>query len=207
MQLVGMLDSPYVRRVAISLDTLGIPFEHLAVSVFDDFEEFHKINPVVKAPTLICADGEALMDSSIILQFINKMYSQNGSLWGADQYQCECRIVCLALAACDKSVQIIYERNLRPKESQYEPWMDRVKGQIVAALSELEAELRNSKPIVSGALNQATITAVVAWTFIQSTLANEIPTSQYPNLSELAEHIEQLAPFQKYRPIGPGVNG
>ena len=34
MQLIGMLDSPYVRRVAISLQLLGLPFEHRSVSVF-----------------------------------------------------------------------------------------------------------------------------------------------------------------------------
>ncbi|MDF7078947.1 glutathione S-transferase N-terminal domain-containing protein, partial [Escherichia coli] len=28
MKLIGMLDSPYVRRTAISLKLLGLPFEH-----------------------------------------------------------------------------------------------------------------------------------------------------------------------------------
>ncbi len=70
MKLVGMLDSPYVRRVAISLDALDLAFEHESVSVFSTFERFREINPVVKAPTLICDDGGILMDSSLILQYI-----------------------------------------------------------------------------------------------------------------------------------------
>jgi glutathione S-transferase len=45
MQLIGMLDSPYVRRVAVSLKLLGIPFEHRAVSVFRHFDAFASINP------------------------------------------------------------------------------------------------------------------------------------------------------------------
>ena len=57
MKLIGMLDSPYVRRVAISLKTLDIPFEHAAISVFRGFEAFQAINPVVKAPTLVLDDG------------------------------------------------------------------------------------------------------------------------------------------------------
>ncbi|WP_048911026.1 glutathione S-transferase N-terminal domain-containing protein, partial [Burkholderia mallei] len=28
MKLIGMLDSPFVRRVAISAKLLGLPFEH-----------------------------------------------------------------------------------------------------------------------------------------------------------------------------------
>ena len=57
MLLIGMLDSPYVRRVAISLAVLGLPFEHRSVSVFRQFDEFAQINPIVKAPTLIEDDG------------------------------------------------------------------------------------------------------------------------------------------------------
>ena len=65
MRLIGMLDSPYVRRVAISLDLLGIAFQHESISVFSTFEKFSAINPVVKAPTFVCDDGEVLMDSSL----------------------------------------------------------------------------------------------------------------------------------------------
>ena len=61
MQLIGMLDSPYVRRAAISLQLLGLPFEHRSISVFRMFDEFQRVNPVVTAPTLVCDDGEVLM--------------------------------------------------------------------------------------------------------------------------------------------------
>ena len=69
MKLIGMLDSPFVRRVAISLRLLGLPFEHAAISVFRGFEAFEQINPVVKAPTLVCGDGSVLMDSTLMLAY------------------------------------------------------------------------------------------------------------------------------------------
>ena len=53
MQLIGMLDSPYVRRVAIALRLLDLPFEHRPLSVFRQMPQFQAINPVVKAPTLV----------------------------------------------------------------------------------------------------------------------------------------------------------
>jgi glutathione S-transferase len=68
MKLIGMLDSPYVRRVAISLQLLGLRFEHQSVSVFRGFADFQKISPAVKAPTFVCDDGTVLMDSNLILQ-------------------------------------------------------------------------------------------------------------------------------------------
>ena len=69
MKLIGMLDSPYVRRVAVSLQLLGLPFEHRSLSVFRQFDEFSALNPVVKAPTLIADDGTVLMDSTLILDY------------------------------------------------------------------------------------------------------------------------------------------
>jgi len=63
MRLIGMLDSPFVRCVAISLDVLGLPFTHESLSVFRHFDQIRDINPVVKAPTLVCDDGTVLMES------------------------------------------------------------------------------------------------------------------------------------------------
>ena len=70
MILVGMLDSPYVRRVAISMKLMQIAFEHQPLSVFRTFDQFRAINPVVKAPTLVCDDGAVLMDSTLILDYL-----------------------------------------------------------------------------------------------------------------------------------------
>ncbi|MDO2043826.1 glutathione S-transferase N-terminal domain-containing protein, partial [Escherichia coli] len=53
MQLIGMLDSPFVRRVAIALRLLDLPYEHRPLSVFRNFEAFSLFNPMVKAPTLV----------------------------------------------------------------------------------------------------------------------------------------------------------
>ena len=118
MQLIGMLDSPYVRRVAISLRLLGIPFEHRSISVFSTFEQFRKINPVVKAPSLVCDDGEVLMDSTLILEYAEALAASNRSLMPTNlaERQHALRAIGLALAACEKTVQIVYERNLRPPE-------------------------------------------------------------------------------------------
>lgn len=207
MRLIGMLDSPYVRRVAISLDMLGINFEHKAVSVFKNFDEFKSINPVVKAPTLVCDHGEVLMDSSLILQFIEASMANGKSLWTKKPAQLphEFRAVGLALAACDKGVQYVYETNLRPAAAQYEPWLARVAEQITAALNLLEAELTNRQHDVEQTNNQASITAAVAWHFIQSMLPSLIAKENYPNLVKLSTRMEADASFIKFPAKGPGV--
>lgn len=206
MKLIGMLDSPYVRRTAISLHTLGISFVHEAVSVFSTFERFQAINPVVKAPTLICDDGEAIMDSSLILQFAEATMAGGRTLWPADagEYQHDMRAVSLALAACEKSVQIVYERNLRPPERQHEPWVARVTGQLRAACAGLEAEVVR-RPAAFAPDRQAGITAAVAWQFTQSLLAAVVPAGEHPALADLSARLERTPAFLAHPPDGPGV--
>ncbi len=207
MRLIGMLDSPYVRRVAISLDLLGVAFEHESVSVFSTFEQFRAINPVVKAPTLVCDDGGVLMDSTLILQFVEARAGR--SLWSGDasRLQREFGAVSLALAGCEKGAQIVYERNLRPKEAQYEPWITRVTGQLLAAFGALEQEVQRRPEVFADPGKQAAITASVVWSFAQTMLAPQLPAADYPALARLAERLEQTPPFLKYPSDGPGVAG
>jgi glutathione S-transferase len=197
MLLIGMLDSPYVRRVAISLQLLGLRFEHRPLSVFRTFAEFRAINPVVKAPTLVCDDGTVLMDSSVILEYAQALSGR--SLMPADlaTLTSDLRMIGLALAACDKSVQLIYERELRPPEKQHEPWVARVTGQILAAFSALEAEL-GRRPLATGAaqLTQAGITTAVAWHFAQQLLPQVVPAAHFPILVGFGARAEALAPFR-----------
>ena len=69
MQLIGMLDSPYVRRVAIALMRLGLPFEHRPISLFRHIDEFTAVSPLLKAPTLVADDGTVLVDSTLIIDY------------------------------------------------------------------------------------------------------------------------------------------
>ena len=62
MQLIGMLDSPYVRRVAVALIVAKVPFEHRPISLFRHIDAFSAINPLLKAPTLVADDGTVLVD-------------------------------------------------------------------------------------------------------------------------------------------------
>src|ERR1700760_1247525 len=133
MRLIGLLDSPYVRRVAISLRLMELPFSHEALSVFRNFEAFSAINPVVKAPTFVTDDGTVLMESSLILEYIERLAPRPLMPEGARAF----RQVGLALAACEKSVSIVYELNTRPAEKQHQPWLDRVVGQLRHAYAAL----------------------------------------------------------------------
>lgn len=181
MQLIGMLDSPYVRRVAISLHHLGISFEHQPLSVFRDFDTFSRINPIVKAPTLVTDDGTVLVDSTLILQYIdgisdNRLMPRTAS---------DIRLTGIALMACDKTVQIVYERTLRPSDKQHQPWLDRVTQQLYAAYEALET---STGRLALQPLGQTAITTAVAWRFTQLYLSDVVTSAQCPQLATFYWH-------------------
>jgi len=196
MQLIGMLDSPYVRRVAVSLQLLELPFVHRSISVFRTFEEFRQINPVVKAPSLVCDDGTVLMDSTLILEFAESLAAPGKSLMPATiaDRQYALRIIGLALAACEKSVQIVYERNLRPAEKQHEPWLTRITGQLLAAFAALESAVSH-KPFSSDRIDQAGITTAIAWHFAQMMVPDVVPANDFPRLKDFSLRAEKLPAF------------
>jgi glutathione S-transferase len=198
MRLIGMLDSPYVRRVAISLKAMGLPFTHEPISVFRHYDAFAVINPVVKAPTLVTEDGSVLMDSTLILEHAERLVPQHLRLVPVDlaQQARALRIIGLALAACEKAVQIVYELNLRPVEKQHQPWIERVRGQLLAACGLLEVELGSGASWLFGARPlQADISTAVAWRFMQMMLPETVGAAEHPLLAAFSSRAEALPEF------------
>jgi glutathione S-transferase len=195
MQLIGMLDSPFVRRVAISFDLQDIPFEHKALSVFRNFDEFSTINPTVKAPTLVLDDGSFLIDSTLILEYGDALAGRS-LLPAAPAARAKAlRAIGPALAACEKTAQIVYEYSLRPQEKQHQPWLDRVQQQLFAALRLLEAE---ADAFDTAELDQAAITAAVTWSFVQLNVAQIVSADDFPRLAAWTARAEALPVFQRY---------
>ena len=196
MRLIGMLDSPYVRRTAIALRLLGIPFEHDPLSVFSTFDRFSRINPVVKAPTLVCDDGTVLMDSALIIDYLEALAGR--TLWptGLAERTRALRVTGLAMAACEKIVQIVYEHHLRPAEKRHAPWLDRVNRQMLAALTALDAEVA-AHPLAAdeATLTQAGLGAAIVWRFMQIKLDTPVADATCPALAAHSARCEALPAF------------
>ena len=196
MQLIGMLDSPYVRRVAVSLKVLGLPFDLDQVSVFRHFEKFAAINPVVKAPSFVTDDGVVLMDSGLILEHIAEIAPRRLMPPDRAGHEKALRQIGLALAACEKSVSIVYECNQRPKEKQHQPWLDRVSGQLLTAYRALEKEI-SPDWFTGEELMQPQITCAVAWRFAQHMVGDVVSADDFPTLAVLSRRAEALSFFRE----------
>ena len=201
MQLIGMLDSPYVRRVAVALIAARTPFAHRPISLFRHIDQFSKLNPLLKAPTLVADGGAVLMDSSVILDYLAGVYPRMAALtpFDAPARLRALRATGLALTVMEKSVQRHYERALRPADKRHEPWVDRVMAQLAAGMSALDAELPRSGWI-GGELGVADITVACAFGFTEGTLADLFETSRYPHLAAYSARAEALPAFRAAPP-------
>jgi glutathione S-transferase len=198
MQLIGYLDSPFVRRVAISLEFLGVEYEHRELSIFRDFDEFHAINPLVKVPTLVLDNGRVLVDSTLIIDYLEK-HVAGTSLMPANalDYQRAVQQIGTALVAMEKIASLLYETGQRPAERQHQPWIDRLRTQLKGALDLMESAVKTSQDqwLLGDDMTQADITTAVAWRFSQHIDAAQIRPDDYPALSGYSRRAENLPEF------------
>ena len=187
MKLVGLLDSPFVRRTFISARMLGIPFEHQSLSVFRNLAEFHAINPLLKAPTLVLDDGELMVDSTQIITWFERIAPAGKSLMPADEaaFRRCLQFVGYGLAAAEKSVTRYYETQVRPEDARYPAWIERATGQI-----------GDTDWLCGAAPTQADITVAVAWRFTRFSAPGLVDDSDYPHLAALATRAEALPAFK-----------
>jgi glutathione S-transferase len=198
MKVIGMWDSPYVRRVVVTAKLMELPIETEQVSVFRHFERFAETNPVVKAPTLVCDDGTVLMDSTLICDYLDTLAGPKRALMPAEPgaRREALRLIGLALAATEKCVQVVYERDNRPKEVRHQPWLDRVVRQANTAFALLESEAGRAAPWLQGQRpNAADVALACAWRFGQFYDAAEVPAARYPALVAYSARAEALPAF------------
>jgi glutathione S-transferase len=204
MMLIGMFDSPFVRPVAISMKLLEIPFEHASWSVGKDFERIRRYNPLGRVPTLVLDDGEVLMESSAILDYLDDRVGPERALLprsGRDR-RTALRLIAIANGAGDKAREQLYELAFRPADKRHEPWVERCRSQMAAAWTELEkyaARPHAGQWLVGERLTQADIVVSCGFTFAGQALAATFNPAQYPALRALAARCEALPQFSSTR--------
>jgi glutathione S-transferase len=205
MILIGMFDSPFVRRVAITLHMQGISFEHRNWSVGKDFELIRRYNPLGRVPTLVLDDGEALIDSAAILDYLDDVVGPARALvppTGRPR-RATMRLMAVAVGAAEKGVQQVYERVFRPEEKRHATWVERCRAQMHGALRELErtAEARREVWLTGALLTQADITVGCVYKFLCEAVGADgsdaaTPGTAYPALRALSERCEALPAFR-----------
>lgn len=194
MILVGQYDSPYVRRVGVSLGVLGFAFEQDTRSVFGDFDSMRTTNPLGRIPSLILADGTTLIDSAAILDWLDQEVGPERALLpsaGAARQQALQRIA-LATGTIDKAGAAAYERLMRPAAYRWPEWIARCRTQGEGGIAALEALTWPA----DAPIDQIWITTACMVSYVRMADPDLLPRGRYPALDAMSGRCEALAPFK-----------
>ena len=206
MFLIGQYDSPFVRRVAIALRLYGIAFEHKPWSTFGDADKIAPYNPLRRVPTLVLDDGEALIESMIILDHLDDLVGPEKAMLprGGAERRMHLRVCALASGLGDKAVSLLYERVLR--KEQLALWVERCQAQIADVLDVLEAErAKVTTPYWLGTrIGHADVAVACVVRFTREAHPQLFDAARYAALAAHSARCEALAPFQEIvQPLSP----
>ncbi len=203
MVLIGMYDSPFVRRVAVTLNLFGMAYEHRNWSVGRDFEKIQEFNPLGRVPTLVLDDGEALIESAAILDHLDECAGPERALLppSGPARRAALSVMAIATGAAEKGALQVYETAFRPEAKRHEPWVQRCATQMHAALGALE---RNAKAagagwLIGDRLSQADVTVTCAFTYLCEAVGAERGEHVYPALAALSTLCEAMPEFRSVK--------
>ena len=195
MILIGQHDSPFVRRVGVALTLYGMAFKHQPWSSFGDADRLRAYNPLTRVPTLILDDGFVLIDSPLILDYLDGVVEQPLFPRTEPARHRALKVAGLGCGLADKAVSLFYERAMHTTIS---PSFDaRCRIQIGAVLAALEDDLaERAGPYWFGPISHADIIVACAWRFVTEAHPGLIDPASSPNLNRLSAALEALPAFQ-----------
>jgi glutathione S-transferase len=196
--LIGQYDSPFVRRVAVALALYGFPYEHRPWSTFGDAARIAPFNPLRRVPVLVANDGEPLIESAAILDYLDELAGPARALIPTEgsARRHALKICALSTGLADKAVILVYERVLHEQSSPV--WVERCRAQIEGVLEALEAD-RRSRPDASWwgeRIGHADIAVACALRFLREAHPECFNAARWPELARHCARCEALEAFQ-----------
>lgn len=196
IKVYGVHGSPFVRKVFVALDIKGISYELVTQMPFTGDQEYLKINPLGKIPTLV--DGElTLGDSKVICRYLESAYPEpalypkaTADRAMADWYEDLCGGRVAELAA-----GIFFQRFMRPFAFKQEPdeelVADIINNRLPPMLDYLESQVP-ADGFLFGEFMMADLSIVSP--FINASYAGyEVEASRWPAIAGLIARVKGLA--------------
>ena len=197
MILVGQLDSPFVRRMAATLNHYKMTFDRHVLSVFGDRDEVLRLNPLGKVPALIIDEGETLVDSAMIIDYLDELAGPARRLTPAagTVRRDVLRLATVAMGVSERAVQLRIETVRRPAHLQSDEFIENYRRSIRDSLDFLEREAR--APWITGEqLTQADFAVTAALTHLSAKVEAFADLRAWPGLAGIREAGEALGAFK-----------
>lgn len=199
MILIGQYDSPFVRRVGIALRLYQQPFEHRPWSVFGDGEAVRNLNPVMKVPALVLDDGDVLIESHMIIDYLDGLQPASERLFPVEEpaRHRALKAAALAMGLAEKAVSLFYEQRLHTEISQ--TWATRCTSQMLstAAALEMQCAERTTAFWSDKRLGHEDIAVAVALRFVTDAHPGLLSQEGLPHLFAFWKRLEALPVFEE----------
>ena len=198
MILIGQYDSPFVRRVAIALTLYGLAFEHKPWSTFGDAEKIRPYNPLTRVPTLALDDGDVLIDSTAIIDYLDSLVPAEKRMFPSAEPERHraLKVATMGVHTAEKAVALFYEKALHKETSDV--WVNRCRVQICGALAVLEKDraVRKTSYWFGDRIGHADIAVAAALRFINDAHARVVSIADFPALAADSAQLESMPVFQ-----------
>lgn len=189
MKLTFSAASPFARKVRIAAIELGlidkIQLVPVTVKVGEPNEEYSKITPLKKLPVLILDDGEVILDSYVIVEYLNEL--AGGGLipeCGPTRWRVKSDHSLLQ-GMLDSMLLCRYENVMRPQGLHWKAWHDDHWNRVWTGMARFEAR----DDLLSGPLTIAQIALVCVLGYADFRFADCGWHKTYPNLERFHQKM------------------
>jgi len=199
MKLVGTYVSPYARRVAAALVSCSIPYEHEDLNSYTNPERARELNPVGKVPVLILDDGERLIDSTAILDYITELVEPERALvpCAGPARRSVLRLSAISMTLCEQITAHYFEQQRPTAEPEL---LERYRVQVIGGLRALDEASGPAGPIGVKPLDIATISAVITVEYLARWYPELDGARIAPRLTSVAASLADDDAFARTRP-------
>ena len=189
MKLTFSAASPFARKVRIAAIELGlidkIQLVPVTVKVGEPNEEYSKITPLKKLPVLILDDGEVILDSYVIVEYLNEL--AGGGLipeYGPTRWRVKSDHSLLQ-GMLDSMLLCRYEYVMRPQGLHWKAWHDDHWNRVWTGMARFEAR----DDLLSGPLTIAQIALVCVLGYADFRFADCGWHKTYPELERFHQKM------------------
>ena len=139
--LRSTLTSPFGRKVRMAIDVLGLNDRITLVpaDTLDENDTLRQQNPLGKMPCLLTADGSAIYDSGVIIEFLADLAGTDRLLPASGPARFKALTLArLADGITEAAILVVYEGRFRDPGAHSERWLAHQRGKITRALAAFE---------------------------------------------------------------------
>jgi glutathione S-transferase len=200
MKVYASAASSFARKIRVMLLEKGVQHELRLINLWEP-NELHQVNPLGKVPVLQLDDGQVLVSSPLIAEYIDFHYPSPRLVPEDFGARMEVRSwEALADGSMDAISATLYEMRFHDEAMRSEAWLARQRKKFEGGFKTLEAMLGDRSWCVGDKMTLADISIGCHLGFINLRVPHYFPHDRYPGLTRLWQSMEERDSFKKTVP-------